>query len=660
MLDRLMRMIVHGDAGDAASLAIVEERFRSLRSQLPIIYLLGFVNLSGLELATSGELSIGPNLPTFIAACGILRLSQWLGSGRDVAHEVMIRRMRQTVGFAALVCATVCARCIQLLLSGDSATKMAVMLFGGLTAIGVAYGLTALPMAGLIPLVLIIIPISMFAILSDNTQFVWAALGLVTVAGFTMRLLILHGRHLSDLIESRAIIARERQVAESAHQEAVVAATTDFLTELPNRRAFVAALEGQFETSRDSGGFAVAILDLDRFKVVNDTFGHAAGDQLLREVAARLVRAVGSRGLVARLGGDEFGVLLLDVRRASEAHSMGAKILREVNRPVTISGIQLAIAASCGFGIARSRSTHTPSRLMADADLALYQAKQSSNGAVSVFELCMDAPRRRRVQIEKALLAPDLEAKLEVWFQPIVDLGTGHIIANEALARWTDGKLGPIPPSEFVPIAEQLNLIETVNRHLMARAFAVARHWPETIKLSFNLSAVQLHCTTSAKDMLKALRNAGLSPERLQVEVTETALLADFERARANLNELRNAGVTIVLDDFGAGFASIGYLRRLRFDQIKLDGTLVTAALDSADGKRLLSAVIRLCEILGVSSVGEHVESRELLDLLKELGCSAGQGFWLTPPRPAEEIDGLVMIEGKGRQVSKAVQRKAA
>lgn len=660
MLNRLMQMIVHDNATDAASRSIIEERFGSLRSQVPIIYLLGFVNLSGLELATSGKLSIGLNLPTFIAACGILRLSQWLGAGRDVALDVMIRRMRQTVWFAAIVCLAVCIRCIQLLLIGDPASKMAVMLFGGLTAIGVAYGLTALPIAGIIPLILIIVPISAFALLSHDLHFIWAALGLVTVSGLTMRLLIAHSRHLTDLIKSRSIIARERQVAENAHQEAVVAATTDFLTELPNRRAFVAALEAQFEARGDDDAFAVAILDLDRFKVVNDTFGHAAGDQLLKEVAARLVRAVGNRGLVARLGGDEFGVLLPDIRRAIEAQAIGAEILREVNRPLTISAMQLAIAACCGFGIARARSTHTPSRLMADADLALYQAKQTPGGGVSVFELRMEAPRRRRVQIEKALLAPDLESKLDVCFQPIVDLATGRVIANEALARWTDDKLGPVSPSEFVPIAEQLNLIETVNRHLMARAFAVAREWPEHIKLSFNLSAVQLHCPTSSKDILKALRNAQLSPDRLQVEVTETALLADFERARANLTALRNAGVTIVLDDFGAGFASIGYLRQLRFDQIKLDGALVTAALDSADGKRLLSAVIRLCEILGVSSVGEHVESEELLDLLKELGCTAGQGFWLTPPLRAEDIAGLVVIHQRTRPSKSLIERRAA
>ena len=429
---------------------------------------------------------------------------------------------------------------------------------------------------------------------------------------------------------------------------------------MPNRRAFVAALEAQTDRRAKNGAFAVAILDLDRFKVVNDTFGHAAGDQLLKEVAGRLVRAVGSRGIVARLGGDEFGVLWPDVRRAQDALAIGAEILRDVNRPVMIAGLQLGISACCGFGIARSKLAHTPSRLMADADLALYQAKQARSGGVAVFELCMEAPRRRRVQIERALLAPGIEDKLSVCFQPIVELKSGRIIAHEALARWTDEKMGPISPSEFVPIAEQLNVIETVNYHLMTKAFAHAQQWPEHIRLSFNLSAVQLHSSASAKEILNALKIAALNPSRLQVEVTETALLADFQHARTNLNELRKAGVMIVLDDFGAGFASIGYLRELRFDQIKLDGALVTAALDSVDGQRLLRAVISLCDILGVASVAEHVESRELLKLVQELGCSAGQGFWLLPPLSADEIGGLAKIDHDRNKSDQIVDRRAA
>jgi diguanylate cyclase (GGDEF)-like protein len=638
LLSGLIQGKLGGDFTTRSKRALIEEHYWSLRRQAPIVYLLGIVNISAMEIAATGTLSVGFNVQTFIAACGLLRMWHWYGSGRGTtpSHEIMAKRLRQTVWFAAAVCLAVCARCLYLLQVGDTASHMAVLLFGGLTAIGIAYGLTALPIAGWIPLILIIGPLSVTALLSHDRRFAGAAFGLVVVAALTSRLLGAHSQHFTTVIRSRSVIAREQEVVEHARQEAIIAATTDFLTGLPNRRALVAALDTA--ASERTGSFALAILDLDRFKAVNDTFGHAIGDQLLKEVAARLVKAVGARGLVARLGGDEFGVLLPEVRNAKDAQAIGGNILLEVNGPAFLNGREFTIAASCGMGLSRKREDFSPSRLMADADLALYQAKENPGGGVALFELRMEAPRRRRAQIERALQLPGVHDNLRVVFQPIFDLKTGRIIANEALARWSDPELGAIAPSEFVPIAEQLNLIDDINCRLMGLAFEAAHLWPDDIKLSFNLSAIQLCSAGTADSVLRALRRNELAPERLQVEVTETSLLADFECARANLTGLRNAGATIILDDFGAGYASIGYLRELRFDQIKLDGGLVTAAQHSADGKRLLRAVIGLCEILGVSTVAEHVESKELLALVMELGCSAAQGFWLERPLEREDV----------------------
>ena len=644
MLSRIRRLLpdlVEADLSTGATRAVVEERYWSLRRQVPIVYLLGLVNLSAMELAIGGRLTFGFNLPTFIAACGLLRLMQWFGPSREVPHETMVRRMRQTVWFAAAVCAAVCARCLYLFQVGDAASHMAVMLFGGLTAIGVAYGLTALPAGGRIPLVLIIVPISIAALLSPKPQFAGAAFGLVVVACLTMRLLNAHSRHFTDVILSRSRIAHEQQKVEHAHQEAIAAATTDFLTGLPNRRAFVAALESAANHDGGTRSFGVAILDLDRFKAVNDTFGHATGDQLLKKVSERLIAVIGGRGIVSRLGGDEFGILVSDIGRTKDAQLLGKQILNGVNGAVHIDGRQLVIAACCGLALSPSAECRSPSRIMADADLALYQAKENPTERLAIFEKRMEAPRRRRMAIEGALLAPGVHQNFSVLFQPIFELASGRVIAHEALARWTDPLLGSVSPSEFVPIAEHLNLIDDLNTRLMALAFEKARSWPEQIRLSFNLSAIQLCSRGSARVVLRTLRECGLSPERLQVEVTETALLADFARARENLTELRNAGATIVLDDFGAGYASIGYLRELRFDQIKLDGGLVTAARHSVDGKRLLRAVVGLCEVLGVATVAEHVESDELLDLVRDLGCNAGQGFRLMRPVPAEELERL-------------------
>jgi predicted signal transduction protein with EAL and GGDEF domain len=311
---------------------------------------------------------------------------------------------------------------------------------------------------------------------------------------------------------------------------------------------------------------------------------------------------------------------------------------------VTIADRIFEVSVSCGMTMGSRTPDMTPSRIMADADLALYQAKDGAPEAVAIFEPRMEAPRRRRLQIERALRAPQMESALHVVFQPIVDLASGRILAHEALARWTDPDLGEVTPSEFIPIAEQLDLIQRLNDRLLEIAIGEARSWPSEIRLAFNLSALQLCEPGFAATLLQKLRKAGLATNRLQVEVTETALLADFDRARQNIHALHEAGVLIVLDDFGAGYASIGYLRELKFDQIKLDGALVTAAQDSSDGKRLLQAVIGLCDLLGVSSVAEHIESEELLQLVMSLGCTAGQGFWLHRPVRAQTLRGLAEV----------------
>lgn len=636
MFRRLVRRSLGaGEVETPTGRALVEERYAALRRQIPIIYLLVAVNLFGLQVAAGGRLEFGLNVPSAIAICALVRIIQWLRPHEEVSHRVMLLRMRQTILLAMAICGFVFLWCFLLMRSEDAEANMAVILFGALTAIGAAYGLSPLPAAARVPLLVLALPLAALSILSKDPHFLGAALSISVVALLLLRLLNVNNAHFRGVVESRSIIARQQELAESARQEAIVAATTDFLTGLPNRRAFVAALDSAIAANSKSTHFAVGILDLDRFKVINDTFGHATGDELLRTVSKRLVAASGKKAVVARLGGDEFGLLLPGIRRTIEAERAAARILAAVNRPASVHGRQFAISLCTGIALAGKCKERTPSRLLADADLALYEAKDRSRGGIAVFEAWMEAPRRRRAQVERALQLPGVHERIELVFQPIVDLGTGQVIANEALARWTDEELGEISPSEFVPIAEQLNVIGDLSNHLMVKAFTEAASWPEPIRLSFNLSAVQLCAAGSAAIMLRALERARLPTNRLQVEVTETALLRDFDRANENLSKLRDAGATIVLDDFGAGYASIGYLKELRFDQIKLDGGLVTAALDSSDGERLLGAVIGLCNALGVATVAEHVETEQQLQLLVRLGCGAGQGFWLHRPMGA-------------------------
>jgi predicted signal transduction protein with EAL and GGDEF domain len=271
------------------------------------------------------------------------------------------------------------------------------------------------------------------------------------------------------------------------------------------------------------------------------------------------------------------------------------------------------------------------------ADAALYTAKEKGRGSTALFTPEIAEANRRRIAIERALMDGGIGERIGFSFQPIFDLATGQLRAFEALARWTDPELGLVAPSEFIPIAEQINIIEAMSDALLARAAAEAAHWPDAVRLSFNLSAVQLRSPRSAARLLAIVRKNGLDPSRLQIEVTETAMLGDFATARLNLERLRAAGARILLDDFGSGFASISYLREMMFDAIKLDGALVRGAPESDVAVRLLKGVLALCASLRVPCVAEHIETEGQLALLRELGCRDGQGFALAGPMSAAD-----------------------
>ncbi|HVM39110.1 MAG TPA: EAL domain-containing protein, partial [Sphingomicrobium sp.] len=628
-----------GEVHTPAERALVEERYRSLRRQVPIIYLIAVVNLFGLHVATGGEFAVGFNIPTALLVCAIVRIAQWWRAPQcGLAPELMLSRLRQTFVITVVATFAVCLWCLWLV-HDQPAARLPVLLFGSLTALATAYGLSSLPAAARLSLMVLALPLAVEALLTNDRAFIGAGLSICIVAGLNLWLVGLHNRQFVGLVLSRELISRERERAEIARFDAHAAATTDLITGLPNRRAFLAAL-GEALVERPAS-VAVALLDIDRFKRVNDTFGHGAGDELLRVVAGRIAAALGEDAMVARLAGDEFAVLWRERPQGGIAAS-GRQLLHQLNRPADIHGHRLQVSACCGIATASAVDPSTPSRFVACADTALYAAKGQGAGKLCLFDAAMELPRRRRVEIEQALQQKGWARNIDVLYQPIVDLRSGRIKAVEALARWSDPELGPVPPSEFVPVAEQLNLIAELSDVLLALALPQTAHWDEDVRLSFNLSAVQLGSSRSAETILKALDAAKVAPHRLQVEVTETALLRDFATARANLQQLREAGVTVVMDDFGAGYASIGYLREIAFDQIKLDGSLVSSAQECPERRLLLSAVIGLCRALRVEPVAEHIETEAQLRLLVSLGCSVGQGYWLYQPLTADAARALL------------------
>jgi predicted signal transduction protein with EAL and GGDEF domain len=323
-----------------------------------------------------------------------------------------------------------------------------------------------------------------------------------------------------------------------------------------------------------------------------------------------------------------------------------------LQEPFLVDGREFRISGCCGLTLL-SRGDCDVTQALIRADGALYEAKHKGRAGIAVYSEEMDAVSRRRARIEDALRVKTAQDSISLVFQPIRDLVSGELRALEALARWEHDSLGTVSPAEFIPVAEQINLIGELSERLLAEAAAEAGRWTDAVSLSFNVSTVQLCTGGAAERILAILAVAGLAPARLQIEVTETALLADFEAARTNLQILRAAGTRIVLDDFGAGHASISYLREMQFDGIKLDGGLIGTIADSVRGRRLLKGVLDLCASLGLPCVAEHIETRAQLDLLRQLGCRDGQGYLLSPPvdaRAAAAMAGprLIVLRGGG------------
>jgi diguanylate cyclase (GGDEF)-like protein len=646
---RLVRLIDAGEVESVGGRILLEERFRALQRQVPLLYIVIFSNMIGLYLASGGRFDSLIDFPLLVGALIVVRVAHWLRvRNRVLPPERILRELRKMLVFSVVFSVAFCVWSFQLMATRPATDHDFIILFASLAAIGCAYGVSRYPAAACTPLLLLGLPLAGLLIFTADAAHVAMGVGLFSIILVLLRQLGLHDQGFRELVESRTSVTLERERAQRAERlakaekaKARQIADTDPLTGLANRRAFLRALGRRSAAlARTRKGFALAMVDLDGFKPVNDTFGHAAGDRVLEGIGERLARAAGEGALIARTGGDEFALLLPRVQSTGAASSAGMAACAALQEPFLVDGREFRISGCCGVTLLVPGDCDVEEALIR-ADTALYRAKESGRSGVAVFTREMHEIHRRRIAVEKALRLPETLERIELVFQPITDLATGELKALEALARWHDDTLGRIPPSQFIPIAEQINVIEAISDKLLAQAAAEASRWADSVRLSFNVSAVQLCTAGSAERLLAVIDRAGLDPERLQVEVTETALLADFEIARENLQALRGAGARIVLDDFGAGHASISYLREMQFDGVKLDGALIASVAESLRSRRLLKGVLDLCAALGLPSVAEHIETDEQLRLLRELGCREGQGYLLSPPLAPEAAAAL-------------------
>ncbi len=432
----------------------------------------------------------------------------------------------------------------------------------------------------------------------------------------------------------RGVISDVTQVRET-HRRLAYLAHFDSLTGLANRLELRERLARMIapEPGRPERRTALMCLDVDHFKAINDTLGHAAGDAVLAEVGRRLQACLRQDDLAARLGGDEFALVITDVRDDEQLESLARRVVQVMCQPCDVAGRQVGLGTSIGIAVAPDHGS-TLDELMGNADLALYAAKDAGRGRYELFVPRLGDRHRRRVAIEQALRGAVHRDEMHLHWQPRVDIAGWRVAGAEVLLRWQHPELGRIAPDEFIPIAEESGLIVEIGSWVMQRACVHAAQLPLPLGVSVNVSPAQLLREDFAISVRRALDQAGLPPDRLEVEVTESLFMDSSPLALANLHALREMGVRIALDDFGTGYSSLAYLRRFPFDTLKIDRAFVRELMTRHDARAIVKTILELAQTLGMSTIAEGVEEPAQLALLREAGCGAIQGFMVARPMP--------------------------
>jgi diguanylate cyclase (GGDEF)-like protein len=646
------------EAGGAVP-ALLHEQYRIMRRQVPSMYLVMIVNAWFLSFATYGAVSpeFAYGVPAVLSAAGIFRATLWLRRPQSLPDAAGIRRRFKGVIAASVVLSLAFGGWgLVLFEHANLIQRTCIGLYIFISAVICAHSLQAVPTAGRLMVLCGAAPVTVRLLFTGNVFLIGLGLNLVFVTILILRMLTNSYGGFVEMLSSRSAMLSEREKAREAERRAHQLAYHDSLTGLPNRRALADQLEAAIarphEEGDDDHNVALLVVDLDDFKSVNDVHGHPSGDGLLRDVAERLTGLVGPGARAFRLGGDEFAILSKAGADHDAPRRMARRIVQGMSEPFTGGAIVHHIGASVGISLFPA-DAHDRETLMRRADIALYRAKEGGRGQYRSFEPVMDAEIKRRSALESELRASIAADEFRPFYQPLVELETGRITAFELLARWprhTD----EIGPDQFISIAEESGLITDLMLQLLRRGCADALQWDEGLTVGLNISPVQLKDAWLSQKILTTLARAGFPPRRLAVEITENALIADLDNARRTIESLKNQGVRIVLDDFGTGYSSLQHLRMLPFDEIKIDRSFVRSIDSDPEALKIVRAILGLASTLGLPVVAEGVESESSANLLRELGCAYGQGFYFGHPMSAEQLASLGGLAG-GRPRAAAV-----
>ncbi len=619
---------------------ILREQYRSLVRFAPFLY--GFVVLTTVTLAVGVRHTTSTlwtvSATTAISAAMVTRALYWLRARRNVENcrpAVMRRDLRLALLIAPALTFGLSLSAV-VSLPPEEAIERALALFGlWAAAVACAFCLVRVAHAAVLVIFSSSAPLIALLLAAHDGLTFWLATLLLAASCLLILMLSETYQAFEDIVRSRFLIAERHRAAEAAEQVATAIAHTDDLTGLPNRRWMRSFLDARIEA--DAAPFAVGLMDLDGFKPINDIHGHPAGDEILKAVSKRLACAMSGRGHAARMGGDEFAIVCENIRSPAEAIAIGEEFKGIFTEPFSVDGRAVHLTGAFGFALFPA-SARDSSRLVRLADAALYRSKAKGRGDVCVFDRADESAAIERATLEQALHSAVAQRGIDVEFQPIVDLASGRVTAFEALARWRSAELGDVPPSVFIPVAEQVGLIDRLARDLLRKAARAAARWPNDVSLSFNLSAEQLSKPTTSAHILALLDEVGLKPSRLEIEVTETGIMKDIDAARATVDALREAGVRVALDDFGAGYSSLAQVRDLELDTIKIDKSFVSRVCDDPKIASLTQSIVDLARRLDLPCIAEGIERPEQLEELKREGCVAGQGWLFAEAMPEDRI----------------------
>ncbi|PXA87840.1 hypothetical protein DMC25_11965 [Caulobacter sp. D4A] len=627
---------------------LMKAQVRAFSRQVPMMYALVLVNTIALSAThlRDAPLLLTLGFPGLLTVASLVRLVTWWRARKTAIDQASAKRLlRQTLVFAGLLGLGFTLWSFSLFPYGDAFAKAHVVFYMAITAIGCVFCLMHMRAAAFLLTGIVVGPITVFLLASGNPVLTAIGFNMALVAVAMLVILLISYRDFSNLVESQRGLEERQAEIQSLSDDYLRLANMDGLTGLPNRRQFFSRLQRVTDEAAAQGRrFAVGVIDLDGFKPVNDAYGHAVGDRVLVEAGERLARDHGQPLFVARLGGDEYGLIIEADLDPEALQRLGADLCAALREPYCFPGVTAQVSGSVGFAV-YPQAASAPNLLYERADYALYHAKQNIRGAAVVFSADHETAIKTAGLIEQALRHADMDAEFRLAFQPLVDIKDERTIGFEALARWTSPTLGVVSPGDFVPVAERSGLIARMSPVLLGWALEAAATWPEDIRLSFNLSVRDIASPEQIARIIEIIQASGVDPGRIDLEVTETAVMRDFDQAARSLAALKALGVRIALDDFGAGYSSLSYVHRLPIDKLKIDGSFMRG-LEAADKRRaIVKTILDLCRNLGLDCVVEGVEAPEQLVLLQPLGCRVVQGFLFARPMPGEAVAGYLAAE---------------